>query len=253
MYSGNDPVNLFDPSGLDPFSFPCTVGAGEDTEVLDCETYTFYAFGFLPLDPPSRGSSTSPGQEILIQLRNNLNYAAAAILAENLRQNYRAPVPTYLEAASECWSPAVPSAGSLSYTLVVTYQILDSNQHPITGTGLKGLSIAESFLYVTGGIDPQTTPATWTAFGPDGFGKTGEFQDYLSAGGLPGLFTPSGTAIQRFTVSGFLGNALPLVSQPLIVLGFGPPTTALWNTYGSQDVTVNGIGLGTNLGSKCQN
>ncbi|HEY7393181.1 MAG TPA: hypothetical protein VH640_31965 [Bryobacteraceae bacterium] len=48
MYSGDDPVNLYDPSGLTPiipssFQFPCTVGAGEFAQSTSCEQYSFSA------------------------------------------------------------------------------------------------------------------------------------------------------------------------------------------------------------------
>jgi RHS repeat-associated protein len=42
-YAGDDPINLYDPTGLDsftPFQFPCTVGAGEYADRTTCELYT---------------------------------------------------------------------------------------------------------------------------------------------------------------------------------------------------------------------
>jgi RHS repeat-associated protein len=41
-YTRGDPVNRYDPSGMDDFSgpYPCTVGAGEGTEVVDCFSVT---------------------------------------------------------------------------------------------------------------------------------------------------------------------------------------------------------------------
>jgi hypothetical protein len=44
---------------------------------------------------------------------------------------------------------------------------------------------------------------------------------------------------------------MPIQAQPLTVLGFGAPTTVLNNVYTQTNVTINGLGLGTNPKTEC--
>jgi hypothetical protein len=137
------------------------------------------------------------------------------------------------------------------YTLEVTYQILDSNQAPMSGPVLANIEVAESFNQVTGTLNLQANAGTWFYLATDGITFEGQFTDYLSAGGISG-FEGHGTALQNFTASGVLSNGFPLVAQPLQVIGFGPVTPVLYNVYGRDNVTLNGYGLGRDPSKLCQ-
>ncbi len=129
--------------------------------------------------------------------------------------------------------------------------ILDSSGKPMDASTLSGLAISERFWNVSGDTGLQSNASTWTTANGT-IQPNGTLTDYLSAGGLPPLTNPSGSAFQGFTATGFLSNGFPLVlPQPLTVEGFGAATPVLNNVYTSKNVTINGLGLGTNPATKC--
>jgi len=249
--NGNDPTGqivCFDPDAQSIYDGSCT---GDDGGWGGGG-----GGGLLPAPPPTNPKISRA--QYLAYIRQQMALAAAAILAANLQRASSfgananaAQVPTFLQMSSECWAPAVPTAGTLAYTLEVTYQIEDSTGAAMSGASLAGISVSESFGWVTGGISPQDSPGTWTYGSPTGIQSNGTFTDYLSAGGLPPVTNPSGSAFQSFTASGTLSNGIPMISQPLTVLGFGNAATVLSNTYGPSNVTINGYGLGTNPQTQC--
>jgi RHS repeat-associated protein len=267
-YVRNDPTNGSDPTGLGSV---CTVFAADDSTCIvgvpapspscwggdvDDPVFTCFGEGSGMLD--SAPSSSNPNlnrQTWLMYLRQQMALAAASILASNVSRAGSAQVPAFLAASSECWAPAAPSAGSLTYTLEVTYQIEDSTGAPMNASSLSGIFVNESFLSVTGssGAGIIANAATWYTGEPGGGGiqTNGTFTDYLSAGGISGLSTLSAAAFQTFTATGILTNGMVLQSQPLTVLGFGAPTTVLNNVYTQTNVTINGFGLGTNPKTEC--
>jgi len=209
--------------------------------------------GFVAAPQTSSKSNRGTVNQVLNQLRQNLALAAASALVTNLQRAASAPaapVPTYLKLASECWAPNVPP-DSLAYTLEVTYQILDSTQQPMSGAPLAGISVSETLYQKTGSL-VNNANGTWVYGAQDGIEEDGTLKDYLSAGGIPPLTNPTGSALQVFTATGFLPNGLPLVAQPLQVIGFGPTTPVLSNIYGQSNVTINGYGLGTDPKAQCQ-
>jgi RHS repeat-associated protein len=250
-YVQNDPVNAGDPSGqyliwcFDPgadsiYDGSCT---GDDGDWDD-------ASGLF--------SGTPNGPSMWWTVRNalvkQLMQAAIAALATNLARGGNgpnsSPVPASLVMESECWLPGAHEASTLAYTLEITYQIVDAAGQPMSAASLAGISISERFWMVSGSTGVQNGPGTWTIYN-NGIHPDGTFTDYLSAGGIPGLAVRSGSALQGFTATGFLSNGLPLVSQPLMVKGFGLPTPVLHDIYGPNNVTVNGLGLGTNPATEC--
>ena len=64
----------------------------------------------------------------------------------------------------------------------------------------------------------------------------GTFNDFLSAGSLPG-FPRQGTADQEFSANGWFGE------QPLAIMGFGSLAIngVNFNSYSPKAVTVNGM------------
>jgi hypothetical protein len=159
-------------------------------------------------------------------------------------------VPAGLVMKSECWAPAAPQAGTLAYTLEVTYQIVAANGQPMSASSLAGIAISEHFFMVSGNTNVQNNASTWTIYN-GGIQSNGTLTDYLSAGGIPGLSVLSGSALQAFTATGFLSNGFPMFPQPLMVQGFGPTTPVLNNAYGPNNVTINGLGLGKNPATEC--
>lgn len=102
------------------------------------------------------------------------------------------------------------------------------------GMSLAGLTISEMFPYELPGLDFKTGTRK---IGGD-VDSDGTMEDFLSA-------IISGDAIQTFTASGYLGNAVPLPQPiPLTILGMNGAfsTSALWNHYSPQSDTVNGTG-----------
>ena len=213
--------------------------------------------GFLAAPVPAPASPPMTRQQWLAYLRQQLALAAAAILTQNQQQKpgtSPAAVPAELQMTSECWAKGVQGAGTLAYTLEVTYQIETSSGQAMSGASLANIAVSESFYAITGNTGVGTNPSTWTyGTGVDNIQPNGTFTDYLSAGGFPGLNNLSGSAFQTFTATGTLSNGVPLIAQPLTVLGFGAPTTVLSNTYSTVNgVTINGLGLGTNPGAMCK-
>ncbi len=257
-YVGGDPVNFNDPGGTSACFDANGDNCGYPTDGMDCgDTWLTDASLVGPCEygndflPGGGGNPHMTQQQWLAYIRQQLALAAAAVLASNLQRASSAAVPAFLQKTTECWAPAIPSAGSFAYTLDVTYQIESSTHAPMSGASLSGISVSEAFWAVSGNINPQDNPGTWAYGAPTGIQPNGTFTDYLSAGGLPPLTNPSGSALQTFRATGFLSNGIPIISQPLTVLGFGSPSSALYNTYGQNNVSINGFGLGTNPQTEC--
>jgi hypothetical protein len=210
--------------------------------------------GFVAAQQTSSKSNRGAVNQLLNYLRQHLTAVAAVNLTQNLQRAATStppvPVPTFLKVFSQCWAPLVQPITAV-YTLEVTYQILDSNQAPMSGPVLANIEVAESFNQVTGTLNLQANAGTWFYLATDGITFEGQFTDYLSAGGISG-FEGHGTALQNFTATGVLSNGFPLMAQPLQVIGFGPVTPVLYNVYGRDNVTLNGYGLGRDPSKLCQ-
>ena len=248
-YAANDPANLYDPTGLQAEGprYGCPYTNPEDWLNCDWEDPQGSMGGGGGLGVAS-SRRAMPWPDLLRRIRDA---AAIGVLLRNKMTASGAPIPAFLQVTSMCWAQGVPSAGTMAYTLQVTYQILDSSRNPMTSATLAGITISESFWEVSGAIAPQEHPGSWTTYTTNGIQPNGTFTDYLSAGGFPPITNPSGSAIQGFYATGFLSNGMPLLDQPLTVLGVGVPTTTLFNSYGQDNVTVNGVGLGRNPVARC--
>jgi hypothetical protein len=254
-YAGSDPINAADPSG--EFFITCFDPGAESIYDGSCtgDDGSLDGLGFGLLPAPWPGWPNGPTLSwVRSKLAKALAQAAIAAIATDLAEQGTAinisPVPAYLVMKSECWAPAAPQAGSLAYTLEVTYQIDSSNGQPMSAASLAGIAISERFVFVSGDTNLQDRASTWTIYN-DKIQPDGTFTDNLSAGGIPGLSNLSGSALQMFTATGFLSNGLPLVPVPLTVQGFGPSTPVLTDVYGPNNVTINGLGLGKNPATEC--
>ena len=176
--------------------------------------------------------------------------AAAALISNLAKMHSVGPdvrIPTFLAFKSMCWSQGL-GGQSATYTLQITYQIEDQHGNAMKGAGLAGILISESFSAQTGNLGIKPGPA-WTYGTETGIQSDGTFTDNLSAGGLPGLAELSGSMFQMFTAGGLIGR-IPFL-QPLIVEGLGGTTSVLYDELGPKNVTVNGIGIGTNPATMC--
>jgi hypothetical protein len=133
----------------------------------------------------------------------------------------------------------------------VTYQVENQYGQAMNGAQLSGYYIAESFTNIVGSAG-NLYPGIWST-GPNAvtpvsgsINSNGQFTDNLSAGGLPGLLILYAAAFQSFTAYG----PGPVV-QPLTILGFGDPTTILSNTYGPNNVSINGASFGSSPALQC--
>jgi hypothetical protein len=113
---------------------------------------------------------------------------------------------------------------------------------------LGGVAVAESFSNYTGNLAVQPGPP-WEYGTENGIQSNGTFVDNLSAGGLPPAFTRSGGFFQEFNSGGIIGG-VPFF-QPMMIEGLGPTTSILNDVLGPNNVTTNGIGLGTNPKTMC--
>jgi hypothetical protein len=128
----------------------------------------------------------------------------------------------------------------------------------MSGAAVAGLAVSESLQNVvsssaSAAASVVANQSTWTYGTVGGIQSNGTFTDYLSAGGIGGLGATPYLAFQSFTATGFLSNGIPLVPQQLTVSGFGSPTTVLSDSVGTSNVSINGLGLGTNPATRCKN
>lgn len=255
-YTGADPINRLDPSGLDWFDSSGLCDVSDD--LSDC-------IGDV-LDFVAQGPATIPDRYALWSVfRANINAFAAAALVANLQrtaQNGIAPqVPTYLQFQSACWTIGVPGEGGLggaAFVLHVTYQVLDQTGKAMSGPQLSTADIAEEFYY-QGGYFAQpgnalTPGRNWVYPARPGAGisRSGTITDLLSVGGgiLQGVIL-SGQAFQTFSAGG-IANGVPYF-QPLEVLGLGAATTVLNNYYDSNYVSINGRVFNKSNTPQCPN
>jgi hypothetical protein len=260
-YVNGDPVNFGDPRGTEEVyaGGGLWLDCGDNAESIYDGSCTgsdggWGGDGFIAAPVPGPAGPPMTRGQWLAYLRMQLALAAASALAQNSSQGGAgavspALVPTFLQMASECWAPAAPQAGSMSYTLEVTYQIEDQTGAAMSGSSLADIFVSEMLYAITGSMQGHTN-TTWAYGQKDGIQQNGTFTDYLSVGGLPG-FVGNGSAFQTFTATGILSNGWPLTPQPLTVLGFGAPTTVLSNVYTPSNVTINGLGLGKNPATEC--
>ena len=202
-YTRGDPVNRRDPRGL----LDCLDCGGDDGGYCDPSIESCAPLGGGDGFGPSNFVASQPRSQTLNYLRIALAAAAAARLAINSSIAQGAPIPTYLKVTNECWAPAVPDAGSLNYTVEVTYQILGANGQPINAASLGGISISENFFNVTGNTNIQNAKGTWTTYqGSNGIQSGGSFTDFLSPGGLQ-AFQTKGWHSKRFPQPAFCQRA----------------------------------------------
>jgi RHS repeat-associated protein len=148
-------------------------------------------------------------------------------------------------ATTQIWPAAIqimsicPSTFGLSKTTNVTYQILDENGNPMSGTQLLGDSISESFWFQTGNMDNLNSSSnrqTWKYLSPTApIYANGQFIDTLGTN-KPFNSNISGAAVQEFTATGGFGT------QALdIIMGGVSYSGANFNVYSSNGATVNGV------------
>jgi RHS repeat-associated protein len=241
-YVQGDPINWIDPSGRDVIDPEQCFEAGIWDASIDCGDGD--SFGFLGYSSPPPLSQN----QIVSIFRSAVAAAATAwLLANESRTSANTSIPTYLKEKSECWFPdsGAGSVQSATYTLFVTYQILNQNGQPIDGSALSGVSITEGIYPLSGALSPGPPWRYGTKYGIQ---QDGTFTDLLSSGGLPS-FPNYITAFQTFTAGGTIAGVS--FFQPLLVIGFGPTTGVLQNAYGPNNVTINGMGLGTNPATEC--
>jgi RHS repeat-associated protein len=249
-YALGDPVNYRDPRGLE------IVDGVDGDDGYDCTDDDFICISTGAGDG-SAGFAADPTSSVgskvaLYNLRQMLAGLASAMLPLNEGEvGPGGPVPFYLYVASECWSPGVQGGGTLAYTLEVTYQVENQFGQPMSGAQLSGYYVAESLSNITGNVG-GLSPGIWST-GPNAatpqsgtINPQGQLTDLLSAGGFPPLINLSGSSFQSFSAYG-----PGPVYQPLTVLGFGSPTTVLSDTYGPNNVSVNGAYFGSNPAPKC--
>lgn len=190
----------------------------------------------------------------LFVLRTIRDALVSAMLIENLAnmhsQGSNVRIPTLILFKSECWSQGL-GGDSAAYTLQITYQIEDQHGNAMSGAALLGgVAVAESFSNYTGNLAVQPGPP-WEYGTENGIQSNGTFVDNLSAGGLPPTFTRSGGFFQEFNSGGIIGG-VPFF-QPMMIEGLGPTTSILNDVLGPNNVTTNGIGVGTNPETMCPN
>jgi len=240
-YTRGDPVNRVDPSGEYDVDPEACVVAGDYDASIQCD----FDDSFM--------STSTPGPpnpyQILSVVRSLVATAAAAWLLTNESQtSASASIPTFLKMSSECWLPdsGPGSLQSASYTLFVTYQILNQNDQPMSGASLSGISISETITPLRGYL---TAGPPWQYGTQTGIQPEGTFTDLLSSNSLP-QFPNNITALQQFTATGTV-NGVPIY-QPLQIMGFGPTTPVLLNVYSPNNVSVNGRSIGNSPATKCQ-
>ena len=146
-YTGGDPVNRMDPSGTmwcDP----------EDIDwVSDASIQGPSCGGDGFVDWTNPGPPT-PAQMVSIMRQTLTALAAAWLYTNESRTSASTSIPTYLKVSSECWLPDSGSGNtqSATYTLFVTYQILNQNRQAMSGAGLSGVSISESIYPLSGSL-----------------------------------------------------------------------------------------------------
>lgn len=241
-YTGGDPVNRTDGRGTDWDD----CGDGWETDASLSGPCGWSGDGFVTVPLTDKAPPTQ--SQVVSIFRQAVSAAAAAwLLTNESRMSSSASIPTYLAMKSECWLPdsGPGNLQSASYTLFITYQILNQNGQPMSGPGLSGVSISEDFLVLQGDLSPGPP---WQYGTSTGIQEDGTFTDVLSSNSIPG-FPNYISALQTFTASGTIAG-VPFY-QPLQIMGFGPTTSALHNFFNPTNVTVNGNGLGTNPATEC--
>jgi RHS repeat-associated protein len=185
-------------------------------------------------------------------LRDSLVSTVSALVTRRRGQDPSASsVPKCLEVVSDCWSPAVPAAGTLAYTRVITYQIQDSGGNPMSGASLLGVFIFERLIEVVGNEGAAREEGTWSIAGGS-ISADGTITDYLSAGGIGALGGSPWSAFQVFYVASLTRTLMPMF-HALVVKGHGViDTSVLDNRYYNNNVTVNGIGYSKLEERRCQ-
>lgn len=134
------------------------------------------------------------------------------------------------------------------------YEILGQDGRVINYTNLKSAIVRETFLDEKGTLNLGNQQGTWSV--ADGsIEPNSTIRDILSAGGLISGVSNIGSAYQVFYVmeplSFFSRDFLAMIPRPLMILGFGSPTVALYNEYFAKGVVINGVSIGMDPSRRC--
>ena len=157
-YTGADPINRVDPSGLDWFDSSGLCDVSDDLSDCTGDVLDFVAQGPAPF-PIVMPCGASLGSTETRSRRQRSSQTYRELRKMELPRKF----PLYLQFQSACWTIGVPGEGGLGgagFVLQVTYQVLDQNGQAMSGPQLSTADIAEAF-YAQAGIFAQPGKSTY--------------------------------------------------------------------------------------------